>query len=274
MTSNSVMGPLGQRAPSNGNHKRWRRPDRAPGGADTTRERHRRRFDEEVRRALRCVDRPDLLLESALLASRWIEGRRRVDRARSLVGVLHDVCEAVRDEDGDLRGYDALRRTYLRPAVKQLVAADDLGMSFGTYRRALTAATERVVERLWVMECSAPSLRLVRADDIDDDVPHCFRQRVGAGLRELGEHGALDDEQLEAQLRRHRHLFAASPLDEELDRVVQATFFEQGGSQAEIAAQLGMAYGSYRRYLARAVHRLATVLWFESEDVGARRAES
>ena len=274
MTSNSALGPPGQRASTNGNHERWRRPDRAPGGADTTAKRDRRRFEEEVRRALRCVDRPDLLLDSPLLASHWLEGRRRVDRAQSLAGALHDACEAVRDEDGDLRGYDALRRTYLRPAVKQLVAADDLGMSFGTYRRALTGAIERVVERLWAMELSASPLWLVRPEDDDDDVPHCFRQRVGAGLRELGERDALDDEHLEAQLRRHRHLFAGSPLDEELDRVVQASFFGQGGSQAEIAAQLGMPYGSYRRYLARAVHRLATVLWFEREDVGANRAES
>ncbi len=70
-----------------------------------------------------------------------------------------------------------------------------------------------------------------------------------AGGRALA--GALRDE--------CRRLFA-SPRDLILDQVMERTFFNPRGKQELIAAELGLAYSTYRRYLARAVTRLADVL--------------
>ena len=63
--------------------------------------------------------------------------------------------------------------------------------------------------------------------------------------------GALRDE--------CRRLFA-SPRDLILDQVMERTFFNPRGKQELIAAELGLAYSTYRRYLAQAVARLADVL--------------
>lgn len=255
---------VGQRGRANAG--RWDHPpgrDRAE-----VRARDRARFAMEVKAALRRIDRPDMLLSSPLLRCRWVDGRRRAERVRSLVRQLHRVCEAVRDEDDDLRGWEVLRRTYLHPAVKQLVAADDLGMSFGTYRRALTAVTERVVQRMWMLEAAGWSPWEVHAVRPRDPVPVAFRERVGAALRELVHRGELVDAHLEARIRARRDLFSGSPRDAELHRVVQATYFGDGASmcQQDIARSLGMPYGSYRRYLRQAVRRLGTVLWFELHE--------
>ncbi len=65
---------------------------------------------------------------------------------------------------------------------------------------------------------------------------------------------------LSAALRDESRRLFASPRDRVLDRVIEETFFRPSGKQELIAAQLGLAYSTYRRYLALAVTRLADAL--------------
>jgi hypothetical protein len=48
--------------------------------------------------------------------------------------------------------YRALLHTYLEPSPSQLQAAEAARMSFGTYRRQLTAATAELAAALWLRE--------------------------------------------------------------------------------------------------------------------------
>jgi hypothetical protein len=229
-------------------------------------------FAREVKRALRCVGQPCLLVGSPLVdrfsPSPDASPAARVEHLRS---ALLTACRAVRDEDGDLRGWSALDRTYLRPAVKQLAAADDLGLSYATYRRALAAATERVVARLWAQEPTGPSVRLAYPGGCAAHrAPDSFCRRFHDALRTLRGRGRLDDPQLEDRLRRALDAFAASPRDADIHRVLESTFFEPATPQREIARRLGIPYGSYRRYLAQGIERIATTLWLEDQRAGGR----
>ena len=224
-------------------------------------------FAREVKRALRRLDRPDLLVRCALMETSLVADddggpSRRAERLQKL---LLRVCAAVRDEDDDLRGWQTLERTYIRPAVKQLAAADELGLSYATYRRALAGATERVVERLWAIEKSTPVVRLVRSERFapPTGAPEAFRRRIAGALSQLAQRGELDDRCFEQRLRRSLDLFAESPRDADVYRVVHETFFDRSGPQHVIARRLRLPYGTYRRYLSHGVDRIATALWLE-----------
>lgn len=110
----------------------------------------------EVKRALRHLDRVDLLCQSPLTRCRVVVASARDGsieaRAERLQALLVESCQAVRDVHGNARGFDVLERTYIRPAPKQLAAAHDLGLSFATYRRALVEATDQLVARVWALE--------------------------------------------------------------------------------------------------------------------------
>jgi hypothetical protein len=58
--------------------------------------------------------------------------------------------------DGEVQALADLRRviefTYFRPAPKQEVTAQQLGLAFGTYRRHLTTALDRLARWLWDRE--------------------------------------------------------------------------------------------------------------------------
>lgn len=65
---------------------------------------------------------------------------------------------------------------------------------------------------------------------------------------------------LSAALRDECRRLFVSPRDLILDRVMERTFFQPPGKQEVIASELGLAYSTYRRYLAQAVTRLADAL--------------
>lgn len=226
-------------------------------------------FAREVKRALRRIDRPDMLLASPLLETHMVtQGRAGTaarERAARLHSLLREACRAVR-ENGDERGFAVLERTYLCPSVKQLAAADAVGLTFATYRRALASATDAVVEHLWTHETSGARLRLARPLAEPPEVPPRFVREIGEALRMLREPGALRDAHLESRIRRHCAMFARSPRDADVERVVRTTFFEGATSQREAAARLRIPYGTYRRYLAHAVERIATAIWFEERS--------
>jgi hypothetical protein len=74
----------------------------------------------------------------------------------ALRGILHGAALALTSADRGGRLADVLRRTYLEPASKQLAAAGELGLSFGTYRRYLGRALELLVTTLWRREIGEP----------------------------------------------------------------------------------------------------------------------
>ena len=113
-------------------------------------------FARVLKTALRNFSRPDLLGQSPLLRSNLMTGNARAnpsDLQHMLTGTVNDLFAGARDEK--------LRRvieiSYFRPAPKQAAAAERLGLSFGTYRRHLTTALDRLAKCLWERERAAPS---------------------------------------------------------------------------------------------------------------------
>jgi TolB-like protein len=105
-------------------------------------------FAAAVKDALRDAKRPDLLARNPLLRDGIcnLGGSAGPQELRSLL------CETVGTLFGNRRD-EALRRvlelTYGQAAVKQEVVADRLSLSFGTYRRHLSTARERLARWLW-----------------------------------------------------------------------------------------------------------------------------
>jgi hypothetical protein len=108
-------------------------------------------FVTALKNALRDYNRPDLLAGNLLLRSRLFEGHDGAgpDELQALLSRTADALFAsARDEK--------LRRviefTYFQPATKQEVTAERLGLAFGTYRRHLTTAVDRLARWLWDRE--------------------------------------------------------------------------------------------------------------------------
>jgi adenylate cyclase len=113
-------------------------------------------FDVAVKDALRHYTRADLLLGSRLLDARIATGHgsKTADVAH-LQLALADAAETIFVNERDQRVQRVLELTYFRPASKQEVVAEQLGLSFSTYRRHLTTGIERLTEWLWHQEQEA-----------------------------------------------------------------------------------------------------------------------
>jgi TolB-like protein len=105
-------------------------------------------FAAAVKDALRDAHSPDLLARNPLLRDGIcnLGGSAGPQELRSLL------CETVGTLFGNARD-EKLRRvlelTYSGPGLKQEVVADRLSLSFGTYRRHLTTARDRLARWLW-----------------------------------------------------------------------------------------------------------------------------
>jgi TolB-like protein len=105
-------------------------------------------FAAAVKDALRDVHSPDLLSRNPLLLDDFcnLGGSAGPQELRALL------CETVGTLFGNARD-EKLRRvlelTYSQPGLKQEVVADRLSLSFGTYRRHLSTARERLARWLW-----------------------------------------------------------------------------------------------------------------------------
>lgn len=73
----------------------------------------------------------------------------------ALKALLTDTAEALFANARDERLYRVLDLTYFNPARKQEVVAQQLGLSFSTYRRYLATATDRLIGWLWQQEQAA-----------------------------------------------------------------------------------------------------------------------
>jgi TolB-like protein/tetratricopeptide (TPR) repeat protein len=112
-------------------------------------------FAAAVKDALRDVHSPDLLARNPLLRDGlWNFGA--LAGPQELKGLL---CETVSTLFGNARD-EKLRRllelTYSEPFLKQEAVADRLALSFGTYRRHLSNARDRMARWLWETSRLAP----------------------------------------------------------------------------------------------------------------------
>lgn len=142
----SILLSLGYRAPAGPEPPRLSRDD----------------FRAAVKQALRRFHRPDLLADSPLLALRFVRRHRpeassEPERVEALRHIMEEQARQFCQSERDEALYRVLEKTYFRPVAKQMVAAAELNLSFGTYRRYLGQAVDRLVAGLWRLEQTASS---------------------------------------------------------------------------------------------------------------------
>jgi hypothetical protein len=120
-----------------------------------------------VKRALRVIDRPDLLRDNPLVDTPLVthpagdEVSARQARAETLSELIRGECEGFLRSPRDRDLFRVLHQTYFAPAAKQRAIAAELGLSFITYRRHLATGIQRLADRLWSRqgEVSSPTER-------------------------------------------------------------------------------------------------------------------
>ena len=111
-------------------------------------------FVAALRNALRDFNRPDLLARNPLLRARILADKPAAGAAE-LKALLVETVGALFASARDEKIRRSLELTYFQSAPKQEVVADRLGLSFGTYRRHLTAGHKRLADWLWQRETAA-----------------------------------------------------------------------------------------------------------------------
>jgi len=79
---------------------------------------------------------------------------------------------------------------------------------------------------------------------------------------------------LQALLSKSVEALFASPRDEKFRRVIDLTYFRPAPKQEAAADRLSLPFGTYRRQLTMAVHRLARWLWEREQAAGAQAPQS
>src|SRR3954452_8341656 len=112
-------------------------------------------FVSALKDALRDFHRPDLLSRNPLLRYRS-SGLDSSAGPPELKALLSDTVATLFGNGRDEKVRRAIELTYFQPALKQEAVADRLSLSFGTYRRYLTTARDRLARWLWENARSAP----------------------------------------------------------------------------------------------------------------------
>ena len=123
-------------------------PGSKPGSAETL---SYSDFVAAARSALRDFNRPDLLARNPLLRARLLATHENAGPAE-LQALLLRTAQTLFANARDEKLHRALDLTYFHPAPKQEAAADRIGVAFGTYRRHLTTALNRLTTWLWDLE--------------------------------------------------------------------------------------------------------------------------
>jgi TolB-like protein len=105
-------------------------------------------FAAALKGALRDFHRPDLLIRNPLLRS-GIANLRASAGPQELQALLSETASALFSNPRDEKLRRVIELTYFQVALKQEAVADRLSLSFGTYRRYLTAARDRLARWLW-----------------------------------------------------------------------------------------------------------------------------
>ena len=108
-------------------------------------------FVTALKNALRDYNRPDLLASNLLLRSRLFAAHDGAGPAE-LQALLSETADALFASARDEKLRRVIEFTYFQPTTKQEVTAERLGLAFGTYRRHLTTALDRLARWLWERE--------------------------------------------------------------------------------------------------------------------------
>lgn len=111
-------------------------------------------FGRALKSALQNFDQPcqlrnNPLLYSALVETRVDDNKSPLDRVDILKEKIRDGVKQLGSEGERAEQKYALERTYLDPADKQSLVADELNVSYSTYHRRLKKAIKRFETRLW-----------------------------------------------------------------------------------------------------------------------------
>ena len=119
-------------------------------GADSAADLPAPDFERAVRDALRLYPDAAALGCSPLAACAAVRRAARDGESagQTLQRVLLDTARTLADRPRDAKFWRALELTYFRPAGSQELAAERLGLPFGTYRYQLAVGIERVVQAL------------------------------------------------------------------------------------------------------------------------------
>jgi TolB-like protein len=113
-------------------------------------------FAAALKGALRDYHRPDLLARNPLL--RLGIGKLGASAGpRELRAMLSETVRTLFGNPRDEKLRRVIELTYLQPALKQEAVADRLSLPFGTYRRHLTTARDRLARWLWESLRVAPA---------------------------------------------------------------------------------------------------------------------
>ncbi|TQJ92501.1 hypothetical protein FBY22_3369 [Streptomyces sp. SLBN-31] len=104
-------------------------------------------FAEGVLEALRTWHTPREFPTSVLLHSPLVPHGSR-DSVADLRGAITTALDAIQTDPAGVKAHEALTTTYITACRTHRAAARRLGVPYGTYRRHLTLAKERLVERL------------------------------------------------------------------------------------------------------------------------------
>jgi TolB-like protein len=105
-------------------------------------------FADALKDALRDFHRPDLLARNPLLRD-GIANLGASAGAPELRALLSETSSALFADPRDGKLRRVIELTYFQPAPKQEAVAERLSLAFGTYRRHLTAARDRLTRWLW-----------------------------------------------------------------------------------------------------------------------------
>ena len=114
----------------------------------------RSEFDRALRDALRLLHERAALAANPLTASAVVAADRRTAESAvdALRRVLIETAATLKERPRDAKFWRALDATYVHPAGSQELAAEKLGLPFGTYRYQLATGIERVAQALWARE--------------------------------------------------------------------------------------------------------------------------
>jgi len=112
---------------------------------------------EAVHAALKHWHLPAAFEANPLLQTRLVRTARAGEESPSTTLRRLILCETERlsGRPKDTKFLRALELTYLRPAGSQELAAERLGLPFGTYRYQLRTALARIAQQLWQQETQA-----------------------------------------------------------------------------------------------------------------------
>ena len=111
-------------------------------------------FERALREALRWWSQPQALGANPLASCAAVTRAAAAgeDPGVVLQRVLIETAQAMRERPREQKFWRALELTYFRPAGSQELAAERLGLPFGTYRYQLATGVERLAQALWAAE--------------------------------------------------------------------------------------------------------------------------